>query len=131
MLFKLINTKSDNIPFIPIHSYQYNTKIININMYLSKYLEFLYINQDFLETIKNNSNIKLIKISKNDIFFGYIGVFQNKKYFENNFYWKWMNIVYNADSDDDLIFDNIIYNVKNDQLEYITIREIYKNLFKD
>lgn len=138
MMLKLMIDKSNNIPFIPIYLCKNaeNTNIRIINFFLSKYLEFLTINNEYLTKLQNDSeSVKLIKIFKNDRFFGYIGILSNKKYFKNSFHWKWHSILYKNDDlsldSNESILDNIIHSDTNNGLNYITVREICKNLFKD
>jgi hypothetical protein len=134
MSFELIINKSNNIPFIPIYLSKYNeySSVKNLNIFLSKYFEYFNVDDDYLENIKNNENIKIVEIIKNNKLFGYIGILKNKDFFKNTFYWKWNIIIFNENYNEEiLILDNIISNSKNDNYEYITIREIYKILFKD
>ncbi len=137
-MLKLITDKSNNIPFIPIYlcKNSENTNIRIINFLLSNFFEFFTINDEYLTTLQNDSeSVKLIKIFKNDRIFGYIGILSNKKYFKNNFHWKWHSILYKKEDllldSNESILDNIIYSDTNNDINYITVREICKNLFKD
>ena len=138
MLFKLMKDKSNSIPFIPVYLYKNieNTNIKNISIFLSKHFEFFYVSDEDLTTISNDLNIvKLEKIFKNNKFFGYIAIISDKKYFVNDFHWKWHFIFYKNKNllveGEESILDNIIYNDTNNNFKYITVKEIYKNIFKD
>ena len=99
---KIVNLNNSNIPFIPVYLNKEFNNIIRL--FTSKFNEFLYVNNEFIEEIK--SKIILKKIFKNDIFFGYVGFIKDTKLIEESNYWKWNIILY--EKSNSVLLDNIL-----------------------
>ena len=124
MYFSKLNKLKDcSIPFIPVFfDKKNNSKIVKI--FISKFNEFLYVNNNFIDEITDT--IVLKKIYKNNNFFGYIALIEDTSLFENNSYYNW-NFFY-LYKKNDLFLDNILYNSSN-TFEYISLKDIFENVF--
>lgn len=117
------------IPVIPIYLSENNSK--NINIFLSKYYEFLLINNEDLENLKNNDILLKIKeLTLNDGKVAFILIMKSKKGFKENSIWEW-KLINSYTKGNDLLDNTIIYNEINNKFLFTQLNEIINKIFKE